>query len=134
MHSLQCLFVALNDEDVHVRSIAVQLTGRLSLSNPAHIMPALRRHLMQLLSGAFGGVAWHCCTPPTDIEHSPDSKQREESALLLGILIRASPRLVLPYIAPILNALVGKLKGGPAGAQTALAPGATGVQGALGAA
>lgn len=65
----------------------------------------------------------------TDIEHSPDSKQREESALLLGILIKASPRLVLPYIAPILTALVGKLKGGPTGAQTTLAPGATGVQG-----
>ncbi len=50
-HSLQCLFVTLNDEDVQIRSIAVQLTGRLSSTNPAHIMPALRKHLMQLLSG-----------------------------------------------------------------------------------
>ncbi len=69
------------------------------------------------------------CPAHTDIEHSPDSKQREESAYLLGSLIRAAPRLVLPYIAPVLTALVGKLKTNPTGQQAALAPGATGVQG-----
>lgn len=56
------LLVALNDEDVRVRGLAVDLAGRLGHVNPAVVLPALRRHLMQLLA---------------DLEHSPDSRQRE---------------------------------------------------------
>lgn len=60
--SLRCLFVALNDESSAVRALAIELGGSLSGVNPAYVMPALRRHLMQLLS---------------DMDHSPDSRQRE---------------------------------------------------------
>jgi hypothetical protein len=59
------LLVALNDEDVRVRGLAVDLAGRLGHVNPAVVLPALRRHLMQLLA---------------DLEHSPDSRQREGRA------------------------------------------------------
>lgn len=59
------LLVALNDEDVRVRGVAVDLAGRLGRVNPAVVLPALRRHLMQLLA---------------DLEHSPDSRQREGGA------------------------------------------------------
>ena len=45
-----------------MRALAVGVAGRLAALNPAYIMPALRKHLMQLLS---------------DMELSPDSKQRE---------------------------------------------------------
>ena len=62
MCSLRSLFVALNDEDVKVRALAIEVAGRLSSINPAYVMPQLRRHLMQLLN---------------DMEHSPDSRQRE---------------------------------------------------------
>jgi len=51
--------VALNDEGVAVRATAVRLVGRLAGWNPAYVAPALRRHLLQLL---------------TDMEHSPDSR------------------------------------------------------------
>lgn len=54
--------MALNDEDPQVRELAIQVVGRLGGLNPAVVMPALRRHLMQLLA---------------DLEHSPDSRQRE---------------------------------------------------------
>lgn len=54
--------MALNDEDVRVRGLAIDLAGRLGGANPAVVLPALRRHLMQLLA---------------DLEHSPDSRQRE---------------------------------------------------------
>lgn len=64
--SLRPLLVALNDEDVRVRGLAVDLAGRLGHANPAVVLPALRRHLMQLLA---------------DLEHSPDSRQREGAAL-----------------------------------------------------
>lgn len=54
--------MALNDESGSVRALAVAVAGRLGGLNPAYIMPYLRKHLMQLLS---------------DMELSPDSKQRE---------------------------------------------------------
>ena len=148
---LRSLFVALNDESSHVRSLTIQLAGAISHTNPAYVMPALRRHLMQLLS---------------DMDHSPDSRQREgtggrvggvgnvvtlccpmrcatllcaqchlrhgtlccpsptaESARLLGVLIRSAPKLVLPYTAPVLRALISKLRA--AGSTAAAAPSTT---------
>ena len=59
---LRSLFVALNDESSTVRALTIELAGHISPTNPAYVMPALRRHLMQLLS---------------DMDHSPDSRQRE---------------------------------------------------------
>ncbi len=70
--SLRALFVALNDEDVKVRGLAIDVAGRLSVKNPAYVMPQLRRHLMQLLN---------------DMDHSPDSLQRE-GGHRLGLDIR----------------------------------------------
>ncbi|KAI3962253.1 hypothetical protein MKX01_030803, partial [Papaver californicum] len=92
--SLTAVFVALNDEDFVVREYAISLAGRLSERNPAYVLPALRRHLIQLLKY---------------LEQSADSKCREESAKLLGCLIRSCERLILPYIAPVHKALVAKL-------------------------
>ncbi|VFQ96023.1 unnamed protein product [Cuscuta campestris] len=95
--SLTAIFAALNDEDFEVREYAICLAGRLSEKNPAYVLPALRRHLIQLL---------------TYLEQSADNKCKEESAKLLGCLIRSCERLILPYIAPIHKALVAKLREG----------------------
>ncbi|KAK9097076.1 hypothetical protein Sjap_022573 [Stephania japonica] len=95
--SLGGVFIALNDEEFAVREYAILVAGRLSERNPAYVLPALRRHLIQLL---------------TYLEQSGDSKCREESAKLLGYLIRSCERLILPYIAPIHKVLVAKLKEG----------------------
>lgn len=92
--SLTAIFAALNDEDLIVRELTISVSGRLSEKNPAYVLPALRRHLIQLL---------------TYLEQSGDSKCREDSAKLLGCLIRSCERLILPYIAPIHKALVAKL-------------------------
>ncbi|KAL3843837.1 hypothetical protein ACJIZ3_001240 [Penstemon smallii] len=91
---LTAIFAALNDEDFEVREFAISVAGRLSEKNPAYVLPALRRHLIQLL---------------THLKKSADSKCREESAKLLGCLIRNCERLILPYIAPIHKALIEKL-------------------------
>ncbi|XP_011088032.1 serine/threonine-protein kinase TOR [Sesamum indicum] len=91
------VFAALNDEDFEVREFAISVAGRLSEKNPAYVLPALRRHLIQLL---------------TYLKQSADSKCREESAKLLGCLIRNCERLILPYIAPIHKALIAKLNEG----------------------
>lgn len=98
--ALATLFIALNDESSGLRSLALQLAGALSAVNPAFIMPALRRHLLQLLS---------------DMECAPDTRQREDSAKLLGVLIGAAPKLVLPYTTPILSCLINQLAAGQAG-------------------
>uniref|UniRef100_A0A2P2LTC6 Serine/threonine-protein kinase TOR n=2 Tax=Rhizophora mucronata TaxID=61149 RepID=A0A2P2LTC6_RHIMU len=92
--SLSAVFAALNDEVFVVREFAISVAGRLSEKNPAYVLPALRRHLIQLL---------------TYLEQSADNKCREESAKLLGCLIRNCERLILPYIAPIHKALVARL-------------------------
>lgn len=93
--SLRLLFVALNDENFTVKLIAIRLVGRLAPRNPAYALPALRRHLLQLIA---------------ELEHSAESHLREESARLLATLVRSCPRLVSPYIAPILRTLTGKLR------------------------
>ena len=60
--SLRALIVALNDEVAQVRATAIASIGRVSARNPAYAMPALRRHLMQLLA---------------DMNQAPESRQRE---------------------------------------------------------
>ncbi|XXG56788.1 hypothetical protein AAC387_Pa03g4113 [Persea americana] len=92
--NLRAIVIALKDEDFGVREFAISVAGRLSEKNPAYVLPALRCHLIQLLKY---------------LKESVDSKCREESAKLLGCLIRHCERLIHPYIAPIHKALVSKL-------------------------
>ncbi|MCO5588585.1 hypothetical protein L7F22_042542 [Adiantum nelumboides] len=93
--SLRAIFISLNDESLEVRRLAISMAGRLSEQNPAYVLPALRCHLVRLLN---------------DLEQSPDSKNREESAQLLGYLVRTCERLVLPYIGPVHKVLLAKLQ------------------------
>ena len=86
--SLRALFVALNDESVVVRALAIELIGRrLSPRNPGYCLPALRAHLLQLLA---------------ELERSTESSVREESAKLIAILIKACPKLFTPHICPVI--------------------------------
>lgn len=64
--------MALNDEAGVVRALAIRVVGRLAGRNPAYVMPALRRHLMQLLS---------------DMDHLPDSRHREGAHLPANVHI-----------------------------------------------
>ena len=47
---IRSLFVAVNDEVFYVREAAIMVLGRLTQLNPAHVMPALRRMLVQVSS------------------------------------------------------------------------------------
>lgn len=40
----------LTMQDYDVREFALSMAGRLSEKNPAYVLPALRRHLIQLLT------------------------------------------------------------------------------------
>jgi FKBP12-rapamycin complex-associated protein len=91
---LRALFIALNGSSRDCRAVAVKLVGRLAAWNPAYVAPALRRHLLQLL---------------TDLAHSPDSMTRDDSAFLINCLINHAPQLIMPYVSPILK--VGRAHG-----------------------
>ncbi|KAM8927600.1 serine/threonine-protein kinase mTOR [Pelodytes ibericus] len=93
--NLQALFVALNDEVFEIRELAICTIGRLSSMNPAFVMPFLRKMLIQIL---------------TELEHSGVGRNKEQSARMLGHLVSNAPRLIRPYMEPILKALIQKLR------------------------
>lgn len=86
--NLGSITVALNDEVFEIREMAVCMIGHLSSMNPAYIMPALRKLLIQLL---------------TELEHSGMGRNKEQSSRLLGRLVSSAPRLIKPYMEPILK-------------------------------
>lgn len=93
--SLRSLFLTLNDESVDIRMLGVELLGRLATRNPAYVLPALRSHMLQLLS---------------ELEYSSETMQREESSKVMAVLIRSCPRLVAPYLSPIMRCLTSILR------------------------
>jgi FKBP12-rapamycin complex-associated protein len=87
---IRSLFVAVNDEVFYVREAAIHILGRLTPLNPAHVMPALRRMLVQVLTALeFGG-----------------EEKREQSSRLLEHIILASQNLIRPYVAQVLQAVL----------------------------
>lgn len=88
--NLGSITVALNDEVFEIREMAVCIIGHLSSMNPAYIMPALRKLLIQLL---------------TELEHSGMGRNKEQSSRLLGRLVSSAPRLIKPYMEPILKSI-----------------------------
>jgi FKBP12-rapamycin complex-associated protein len=47
---IHSLFLAVNDEVFAIREVTVEIIGRLSLLNPAYVLPPLRRLLIKLLT------------------------------------------------------------------------------------
>ncbi|KAE8201307.1 hypothetical protein CF336_g251, partial [Tilletia laevis] len=92
---VKTLFIALNDEDFAVRSIATTIIGRLAKENPAWVMPSLRKALIQLL---------------TELEYSSASRKKEQAAKLLTELLKSSQHLVKSYAIPMLHVLLPKAK------------------------
>ncbi|XP_066259712.1 serine/threonine-protein kinase mTor [Euwallacea similis] len=95
--SLEALFIALQDEEFRIREVALFTIGRLSCMNPSYITPSLRKVLVQLL---------------TELEHSGIGRNKEQGAILLDHLVVRAPRIIRPYMEPILKVLVPKLREG----------------------
>ncbi|CAG8464548.1 8437_t:CDS:10, partial [Paraglomus occultum] len=105
--NIRSLFIALNDEAFSIREITITIIGRLAAYNPAYVMPSLRKTLIQLL---------------TELEYSSVSRNKEESARLLSLLVFASQRLIKPYVESILQVLLPKSRdNSPAVASSVLA-------------
>lgn len=89
--NLSALFVALNDEQFEIRELTMCIIGRLSILNPAHIMPSLRMTLIQLL---------------TEIEHSGVGRNKEQSARILGHLVANGKKIRQSPIVKLLSLVV----------------------------
>ena len=89
--NLHALFVALNDERFSIRAASISVIGRLALRNPAHVMPSLRKTLIQLL---------------TELQYGGTSRSREYACRLLGHLFDSSDMLTKPYLTAILKVLL----------------------------
>lgn len=48
--NVRSIFLAINDEVYTIREVAIKIVGRISLHNPAYVMPSLRKALIQLLT------------------------------------------------------------------------------------
>ncbi|KAG0688350.1 phosphatidylinositol kinase- protein kinase tor1 [Pichia californica] len=90
--NVKLLFMTLNDEDFEIRKESYKLVGRLTFFNPAFIVPPLRKILIQLI---------------TNLEYgSHTTRIKEESNILLGILISSTDNLTKSYTKQIMNALL----------------------------
>lgn len=92
-HHLQSLFLLLSDEALATRAAGLQLLGRLTLINPAPILPILRKFLVNLIVELQCGV--------------DTGRGREEATRLLVVFLRAKSlqRLVHPVLHSLISAL-----------------------------
>lgn len=81
------------------------IIGRLTLHNPAFVMPSLRKSLIQLL---------------TELEYSNLPRNKEEGARLLSHLLGASQDLMKPYVKSIMRVLLPKARDPSAGVASSI--------------
>ncbi|TGZ84962.1 FAT-domain-containing protein [Ascodesmis nigricans] len=103
--NVRSLFLALNDEVFAIREAAITIIGRLTMHNPAYVMPSLRKTLIQLL---------------TELEYSTVPRNKEESARLLSHLVAASQKLIKPYVEPMVTVLLPKARDSSAGVASSI--------------
>ncbi|KAJ2845742.1 phosphatidylinositol kinase- protein kinase tor1, partial [Coemansia brasiliensis] len=97
--NIQDLFLLLNDEVFAVRLAVLAVIGRLANMNPAHVMPSLRRMVVQLL---------------TELEFARSNREREECIQLLMVLVRAAENWVRPYVGDIFRKILPRIDDAPA--------------------
>ncbi|KAJ2657369.1 phosphatidylinositol kinase- protein kinase tor1 [Coemansia sp. RSA 1200] len=96
--NIQCLFLLLNDEVFEVRLTILSVIGRLANMNPAHVMPSLRRMVVQLL---------------TELEFAQTNNEREECIQLIMVLVCAAENWVRPYVGDIFRTILPRIDDGP---------------------
>jgi phosphatidylinositol kinase/protein kinase (PI-3 family) len=94
--NLRMLFMALNDEVFEIRTLCIPLLGRLMDRNPAYVLPAIRKRLIQLLS-------------ELEFTTDVDSIGREHAARQLALLIEAGHKFIVPYARPALDGLLRRV-------------------------
>lgn len=113
--NIRSIFLAINDEVYSIRETAIRIVGRISIHNPAYVMPSLRKALIQLLTeleySTYPSVLANCTNfMRADCICFICRKSREDCATLLGLLVGASARLSKPYVLSVLRVLLPKAR------------------------
>ncbi|KAJ2746135.1 phosphatidylinositol kinase- protein kinase tor1 [Coemansia sp. BCRC 34301] len=95
--NIQALFLLTNDEVFEVRRTVLSVIGRLTGMNPAHVMPSLRRMVVQLL---------------TELEFASSNSEREECIQLLMVLVLSAENWVRPYVSDIFRTVMPRIDDG----------------------
>jgi FKBP12-rapamycin complex-associated protein len=86
--------------------LAVGIIGRLAQHNPAYVMPSLRKSLINLITELEYATSKYVCLFVVLDSLTVCSKQKEESAKLLCLLVGASASLVKSYASTLLTVLL----------------------------
>ncbi|CAL9728832.1 serine/threonine-protein kinase Tor2p [Monosporozyma unispora] len=89
------LFASLKDEVFTIQKEAMLLLGRLSLVNPAYIVPLLRKTVLELT---------------TELKYATWPRKKEESLILIKILCSFNKTIVEPYIHLLMSLLLENAK------------------------
>lgn len=94
---LDKLFMCCFDESLAMRDSALAIAGLLSDSNPAHVLPALRYHLMHFT------IVLKC-------DGDFFARDRRQVTELLYTLVHNAPSLIMPYITALMDAILLRLQ------------------------
>lgn len=95
LENVRLLIVAVHDRDFEVRAAAVRLLARVLAKNPAYVVPALRKILLELVGTVRCGA---------------DAARRECACALLAVLVGAAELLAQPHAGAVMSTLLGVLK------------------------
>ncbi|KAJ2597973.1 phosphatidylinositol kinase- protein kinase tor1 [Coemansia sp. RSA 1721] len=96
--NIQALFLLLNDETFDVRLTVISIIGRVVNVNPSHVMPPMRRLIVQLL---------------TQLESAHAVRERDESTQMIMMLVLSANHSVHPYVSDILRTILPRIDDGP---------------------
>lgn len=90
---ISVLMYLISDESLEIRIICLKIMGRLSLLNPAAVLPYLRQVLLQLIS---------------EIRNSEDNRSKEDAVVMLCNFMRSGPalqKLVQNFLGTLIRSL-----------------------------
>lgn len=90
--SLRTLFIALYDDTIEIRILAVKLIGRLCSLNPALVTPEIRHLILVLL---------------TELRLTTENNKRATSNELIVKIFKFCGSIVLPYVPMVYSAVMG---------------------------
>ncbi|SMN19447.1 similar to Saccharomyces cerevisiae YKL203C TOR2 PIK-related protein kinase and rapamycin target [Maudiozyma saulgeensis] len=93
--NLRFIFITLHDQYFPIQKEAIKLIGALSESNASSVIPFLQKTMLGYLSM---------------LRHTHITRRKEETAILLDLLIVSSPTTCQPYLAEVLEVLLIKVQ------------------------
>ncbi|KAJ2377689.1 phosphatidylinositol kinase- protein kinase tor1, partial [Coemansia sp. RSA 2603] len=84
--NVQALFLLTSDELLEIKLTILSIIGHVLAINPAHVLPSLRRMVIQLL---------------TELEYACSNHERDECAQMIMMLVKSANHWIHPYVGDI---------------------------------